>query len=193
MKWFRMYSEFVSDPKVQMLSEADQRRFIMLMCIRCNEDVTLHDTEVAFQLRINEEEWSNTKAILISRNLITKDNRPVSWDKRQFKSDDVKQRVKTHRDKAKQSRNVTSKKSNVLDTEPDSDTKTDTDLKLASCNETWAEEVLPSSWHDYAETKNIPDEQIYRSWKKFKEVSVFPYDLQRWQAWIDRERVQRVA
>ena len=56
-QWFRLYSEFATDPKVQMMSEADQRRFIMLLCMRCsNGDETLHDDEIAFQLRISEEE-----------------------------------------------------------------------------------------------------------------------------------------
>ena len=56
-QWFRMYAEFATDPKVQMLSEVDQRRYIMLLRLRCgNGDVTFHDDEVAFQLRINSEE-----------------------------------------------------------------------------------------------------------------------------------------
>ena len=45
-QWFRFYAEFATDPKVQMLSEQDQRRFIMLLCLRCsNGDVTLHASE----------------------------------------------------------------------------------------------------------------------------------------------------
>ena len=59
--WFRMYSEFATDPKVQMLSEADQRRYMMLLCLRCsNALVTLHDEEIAFQLRISDEELAET-------------------------------------------------------------------------------------------------------------------------------------
>ena len=68
--WFRMYAEFATDPKVQMMSEADQRRFVMLLCLRCsNDDVTLHDDEVAFQLRISNEEWAATKAVFVAKNL----------------------------------------------------------------------------------------------------------------------------
>lgn len=82
--WFRMYSEFATDPKVQMLSEADQRRYMMLLCLRCsNGDVTLHETEVAFQLRISNDEWAATKAVLVQKNLIDEDNKPCAWDKRQ--------------------------------------------------------------------------------------------------------------
>ena len=89
--WFRMYAEFATDPKVQMLCETDQRRFVMLLCLRCsNGDVTLHDDAVTFQLRISNEEWRATKARLVAKNLIAEDNSPVAWDKRQYVSDSSK-------------------------------------------------------------------------------------------------------
>ena len=60
-QWFRMYAEFATDPKVQMMSEANQRRFVMVLCLRCSNDhVTLQDEEVAFQLRISNDEWAQT-------------------------------------------------------------------------------------------------------------------------------------
>ena len=55
--------------------------------------------------------------------------------------------------------------------------------------ETWDDEVLPSAWHDYAERKAIPDEQIYKSWRRFKELSSHPWQFRRWRGWIDRERI----
>ena len=85
--WLRLYAEFANDPKIQMMGEAEQRRYIMLLCIRCNGDVTLQDEEVAFQLRISNEEWARTKAVFLSKNLIGEDNKPTAWDKRQFASD----------------------------------------------------------------------------------------------------------
>lgn len=130
--WFRMYAEFANDPKVQRLSEADQRRFVMLLCIRCsNGDVTLHETlhdeNVTFQLRISDEEWQATKATLLSKNLIDKDNNPTSWDKRQFTSDVSAARVAKHRALHKKECNgdvtLQKQKSNVLDTDTDTDTE----------------------------------------------------------------------
>ncbi len=80
MPWFRMYSEFATDPKVQMLSESDQRRYVMLLCLRCsNGDVTLHDDEIAFQLRISNEEWVSTKAVLVNKGLIKDCNEICNW------------------------------------------------------------------------------------------------------------------
>lgn len=98
--WFRMYAEFSHDPKIQMLSEAMQRRYVMLMCMRCsNTLVTLHETEVAFHLRISNEEMAETKALFIAKGFIDKDFNLLNWEKRQFISDTSNERVKRHRAK----------------------------------------------------------------------------------------------
>lgn len=118
-QWLRLYSEFAIDPKIQMMSEAYQRRYVMLLCLRCcNGDVTLHDSEVAFQLRISDDEWCATKAVFVSKNLINTDNKPAAWDRRQFVSDSSAARVSRHREKRKQACNVTV-------TPPDTDTDTE--------------------------------------------------------------------
>ena len=121
--WFRLYAEFATDPKVQMLSEANQRRYIMLLCLRCsNGDVTLQDEEVAFQLRISNEDWAATKTVLVAKGLIGEDNSPSAWDRRQYRSDSSAERVRKHRDNKKHGCNVTV-------TAPDTDTDTEVNLK----------------------------------------------------------------
>lgn len=120
-QWFRMYSEFATDPKVQMMSEAYQRRFLMVLCLRCsNDDVTLHDEEVAFQLRISNEEWTETKRTFLAKNLINEDNTPAAWNRRQFASDSSAERVARHRAKKKQECNVT-------ETPPEAEADTEAD------------------------------------------------------------------
>ena len=127
LQWFRMYHEFASDPKVQMLSEPDQRRYVMLLCLRCsNGSVTLHDDEVAFQLRISNEEWTRTKETLIAKKLIDSDCQPIAWDKRQYVSDSSSKRVAAHRERKKKE---AKQACNVTVTPPDTDTDTDTDIK----------------------------------------------------------------
>lgn len=107
-QWFRFYSEFLSDAKVQMMPETYQRRLVMLFCMRCNGNETLQETEIAFQLRISDDEWKATKADFISRGFIDSDNRLLNWDKRQYISDSSTNRVKKHREnKVKRFRNVT--------------------------------------------------------------------------------------
>jgi hypothetical protein len=121
--WFRLYAEFATDPKVQMLSESHQRRLVMVFCMRCNGDVTLHDEEVAFQLRISNEEWADTKAVFMAKGFIDDTNEVLNWDKRQFVSDSSAERVAKHREKKKQACNVTV-------TPPDTEqNRTDTEQK----------------------------------------------------------------
>ena len=95
--WFRLYAEFAHDPKVQILSEQDQRRLIMVLCMRCNGDVTLQDKHVTFQLRITHQEWAITKALFIESGFIDSDNNVLNWDKRQYVSDSSAARVARHR------------------------------------------------------------------------------------------------
>lgn len=103
--WFRLYAEFAHDPKVQMMSEAMQRRYIMLMCMRCSNDlVTLQDDEVTFHLRITEQDWAETKALFIKKGFIDEDLNLLNWEKRQFKIDSSAssaERVAKHRAKKK--------------------------------------------------------------------------------------------
>lgn len=126
-QWFRLYAEFANDPKIQMMSESNQRRYVMLLCIRCNGDVTLQDEEVAFQLRISNEEWATTKALFVSKELITEDNKPAAWDRRQFASDSSAARVSRHRAKKKEQCNVTV--TPQIQNRTDTDISTDVDIK----------------------------------------------------------------
>ena len=100
--WFRLYSEFSTDPKVQMLSESDQRRLVMLFCFRCNGHETLQDEEVTFLLRISNEEWNGTKDRFIKKGFIDKNNELLNWDKRQYSSDSSSERVRSYRERKKQ-------------------------------------------------------------------------------------------
>jgi hypothetical protein len=175
--WFRLYHEFATDPKVQMLSEADQRRFIMLLCLRCcNGDETLHDAEVAFQLRISVDEYATTKATLMAKKLIDKDNKPVAWSERQFDSDSSTPRVKAYRDRKKAERNgdetlqkqqgsAEGTKRNVIDTEADtdSDSETYTEVKDRAAGAA-PEKKSGKSKLDYSVWPEQPSPQVLTDW-----------------------------
>jgi hypothetical protein len=165
-QWFRMYHEFATDPKVQMLSEVDQRRYVMILCSRCcNGDVTLQDDEIAFQLRINVAEWSETKAVLINKKLIGEDNKPTAWDKRQFISDSSTERVARHRGKKQRECNVTV-------TPPDTDTDTDTDTEKTV-------------------DKSPAPKQAKFDYKKFKTPDFI--DRESWNDWMEIRKRKRAA
>ncbi|MEF3075192.1 HNH endonuclease [Methylobacter sp. Wu1] len=75
--WFRMYHEFATDPKVQMLSEVEQRRYVMILCIRLNNDKAILLEEMAFYLRVDSNSLEKTKQSLVENELITDDWFPV--------------------------------------------------------------------------------------------------------------------
>jgi len=150
--WFRLYSEFAHDPKIQMLSEAMQRRYVMLMCLRCSETLeTLHETEIAFQLRLSEAELIETKQLFISKNFIDKNWNLLNWDKRQFVSDSSTMRVRKYRDKKKQPSNadetLQKRSSNAIDT--DTDTDTDKKQSIKATVVATPEGVSDSVWQEF--------------------------------------------
>jgi hypothetical protein len=162
--WFRLYSEFAHDPKIQMLSEAMQRRYVMLMCLRCSETLeTLHETEIAFQLRLSEAELIETKQLFISKNFIDKHWNLLNWDKRQFVSDSSTMRVRKYRDKKKQPSNadetLQKRQSNAIDT----DTDTDTDKKQIQRSKATSVACPPDV-----------DQQIWDDWKQLRKAKKAP-------------------
>ena len=127
--WFRLYHEFADDPKVQMMSEAMQRRLVMLMCFRC-KDATLHATQLAFYLRVSPTELAETKQVFLENGFIDEDWNLENWNKRQFLSDCSTERSRRSRQRKQQDAtlrddghtgNVT--EGNVTVTPPDTDTE----------------------------------------------------------------------
>src|ERR1700676_2796674 len=94
--WFRLYSEFADDPKVQMMPEPMQRRLVMLMCSHCKNE-TLHETHRAFHWRITPAELAETKALFIENGFIDDTWTLLNWSKRQYVSDSSTERVARHR------------------------------------------------------------------------------------------------
>lgn len=141
--WFRMYAEFAHDPKVQSMSEAMQRRLMVLLCLRCsNTLVTLQVDELAYALGISEEDLAETKALFLRKKFIDENWTILNWNKRQFTSDSSAQRVKAHRERKKTMEesdgngNVTLPKlpTNALDTDTDTDTE-ELQLPLSSADD----------------------------------------------------------
>ena len=131
MRWFRFYAEFSSDPKVQSLSETLQRRLVMLFCLRCNGDLPgLGDDEIAFALRITRRELDSTKTRFISKGFIDGFWNILNWDKRQFSSDNVSERVQRFREKKRGNETLLQRCKTVTVTAPEQiQNRTDTEQK----------------------------------------------------------------
>jgi len=173
--WFRLYSEFAHDPKVQMLSEAMQRRYVMLLCLRCSGVLeTLHETEIAFQLRLSTEELEQTKQLFISKNFIDKHWNLLNWDKRQFVSDSSTMRVAKHRNKKKQVSNVDEtlqkRPSNAIDTDTDTEQiqKKVNNKRGSRLAQDW---FLTKAMGDWA-TQERPDLDVRQVAEQFKDYWV---------------------
>jgi hypothetical protein len=120
-----MYHEFATDPKIQMLSEEDQRRYVMLLCLKCcNGDETLQDEEIAFQLRIDIENFRKSKEKFLKISLIDEHCQPLAWNTRQYVSDSSTERVARFRERQKEEKK---NQCNVSVTPPDTDTDTEKD------------------------------------------------------------------
>jgi hypothetical protein len=157
-----------------MLSEAMQRRYVMLMCLRCSETLeTLHETEIAFQLRLSTGELDETKQLFISKKFIDEQWNLLNWDKRQFVSDSSTMRVAKHREKKKQVSNadetLQKRPSNAIDTDTDTDTeqiqKKVNNKRGSRLAQDW---FLSKSMGDWA-TQERPDLDVRQVAEQFKD------------------------
>ena len=106
MKWFRLYSAVLHDPKVQRLSPAMFKHWINLLCLASAQDELglLPSTEdIAFALRVQPAAALQIMTRFRRLGLVdqTEDGRdvPHNWTRRQRASDDVALRVREHRER----------------------------------------------------------------------------------------------
>ncbi len=122
MQWFRMYSEFATDPKVQSMSETLQRRFTMFLCLHCSgEYEQLNDDELAFALRLTVPELTETREVFKQKGFLDENGKIRNWNKRQYKSDTSAERVRKHRENQKKH------PCNVTVTPSETDSESDTE------------------------------------------------------------------
>lgn len=162
MDWFRMYGEFASDPKVQSMSEAMQRRLMMLLCLRCsNTLVTLQDDEIAFALRISEEELAQTKVLFLRKGFVDEAWEILNWDKRQFVSDSSAARVAKHRASKKE----VAKQPEIPVVTPSNVTVTPQNRTDTEQNRTEAEQKKVNTLVEQKPLDPVPNE-IFAFWQK---------------------------
>src|SRR5512135_1120720 len=104
MKWFRLYSEVLNDPKVQSLRPELFKFWINLLCLANvqKERGSLPPTPaIAFQLRMRPDRVARFLSELQARHLLmtgaSGQLKPHNWDARQPQSDRVAERVRQSR------------------------------------------------------------------------------------------------
>ena len=211
-----MYSEFAHDPKVQMLPEVMQRRYVMLMCMRCsNVLVTLQADEIAFHLRIDAAQLEETKALFVAKGFINEAWELLNWEKRQFSSDTSAQRVAKHRaakkaaEEAVRNGHVTlpQQKSNALDTDTDTDTEEKRRAEATSKAEAKATASrLPADWSASADDIEFckaerPDLVPVQTEQRFRDYWIAQPGVKgrkadwpaTWRNWVRNERAPHGA
>ncbi len=84
MEWCKLWAEWGTDPKVQIMSEVMRCRHAMLLCLRCTQDTTLlQDVEVAHYMRISMTQIRATKDLFIKKGFIDSKWNVINWNKRQ--------------------------------------------------------------------------------------------------------------
>ncbi|HDR8927864.1 hypothetical protein [Burkholderia vietnamiensis] len=111
MPWFRMYTDFLNDPKLIALAFEDQRHFIGVLALKGDGTLDnkcapeLMNRIVAQRLWVDYAVIGEVKKRLVAAGLIDDNWQPLAWEKRQMRSDTSTERVRAHRAKAKQSGN----------------------------------------------------------------------------------------
>jgi len=105
IKWFRLYNEIIDDPKAAKMTPKEFRFFIYLLCLasECEENgvIPFSQKDISWRLRTPEKETNLYLNKLKELNIITENPLIsfINWDKRQYKSDSSKERVRRYREK----------------------------------------------------------------------------------------------
>lgn len=101
MQWFKLYSEWASDPKVQSMPEALQRRLAMLYCLCCQGDpADMLPHEIALWMRIPLPEWRKTRETFVDKGFMEQDGSVPKFQARQGPTDPTAaQRMRRYRER----------------------------------------------------------------------------------------------
>ena len=179
LPWFRMYADFLNDPKLISLAFEDQRHFIGVLALKCDgaiDDVAdgdLLDRIVAQRLWIDHAVIRDVKRRLIAAGLIDARWQPLAWDKRQMRSDvdaTGAERQRRYRDAQKHNAlrdAAVTRLEEELDTDTEEETEKEEDKKKAARKRAAPTFELPDwinrqhwdAWHSCAKRKNASDAQ----------------------------------
>jgi hypothetical protein len=130
VKWFRFYHDAIDHPKVQRLPGDLFKFWVNVLCLASRSDdrglVKLDLEAIAFATRTTDEEAAAMIADLTRRNLLEECTEGLAvhnWENRQFKSDNVAERVAKHRQNAGANEDVTLHETLHPSVNTDSDTE----------------------------------------------------------------------
>lgn len=162
-QWFRMYADFLDDPKLITLAFEDQRHFIGILACKCaghldnGASPVILDRIVAQKLWIDYAIIGDIKKRLVAAGLIDESWQPLGWEKRQFKSDHdltAGERQRRYREKQRNALHNALSNEPVTRTETDTDTDTETDISSTNVLDVRSDAAEPAA--PVADTKKLP-------------------------------------
>ena len=104
MKWLRLYYEILDDTKVSKMSDKEFRIWILLMCyaseVGNDGQIPSDGVQISWRIREKLDEVVSALNKLKELDILVKNNGNLqfkNWQKRQYKSDDSKERQKLSR------------------------------------------------------------------------------------------------
>ena len=159
LPWFRMYVDFLDDPKMVGLAFEDQRHFIAICALKSDGVLDQNCTPEMLNRIVAQKIWvdfgviSDVKRRLQDAGLIDEFWQPVAWEKRQAKSDSSTDRVRKHREKQKEEtgcnadETLQKRSSNALDKKrADKKREEKNDAVPAFCLPDWIDKDLWDEW-----------------------------------------------
>lgn len=180
--WFRLYSETLYDPKIQILPEALRWRYVALLCLHCDEKYeNSPEDEIAIALRITRDEWIETRDIFVTRALLDPKTLEINgWNKRQYISD-IKDHTSAERQRRYREREKIKRNDIVTSRLPEADTDTDTDTEKKEVRDLASSDLQSLSASDAKlETEFVltsDDPKKANSKKKKSDQVFFDWDL----------------
>lgn len=177
LPWFRMYADFLNDPKLISLAFEDQRHFIGVLALKCDgaiDDVAdgdLLDRIVAQRLWIDHAVIRDVKRRLIAAGLIDALWQPLAWEKRQVRSDvDSTGAERQRRYREAQKHNALRDAAVTrLDTDTDTEEETEKEEKKKATRKRaapssfelpdWINRQHWDAWHSCSKRRNATDKQ----------------------------------
>lgn len=172
MPWFRMYADFINDPKMIPLAFEDQRHFIGVLALKCDgaiddiADGDLLDRIVAQRLWIDHGIIREVKRRLITAGLIDSAWQPIAWEKRQMRSDIAEtgaERQKRFRD-AKKSNALRNALRNGPVTLPEEDIDIEEEEDIS----------FERAWNDYPDRPGKNKQSSLKAWNARIKAGVDP-------------------
>lgn len=179
MKWFRMYTEIVDDPKMSDLSDREFRLFVSLLCVASEREkdgvINLCPDKIAWRIRASVKEVISLQEKLIQLKILNNNGVGVEfihWKERQFRSDNSTDRWRKWKDS-----NVCTNVGKLLaPTATETETETEKDTTLVVSQRTDDVKSVPKSVPD------CPHEEIVNLYHK-----VLP-ELPKVKIWTDKRK-----